>query len=60
VEHEPTDSVVGTIDPASWHWREWIRIFKRAGLPTGRHSHTPKDLRDMFASHLSGRKPSGS
>lgn len=27
-------------------------MLTRVGLPTGKGSHTPKDLRDCFASHL--------
>jgi integrase len=48
-EAEP---IVGRIDPASWRRREWTRILKRAGMPYGEGSHTPKDLRDTFASQL--------
>jgi hypothetical protein len=48
----PSDRVVGRVEPASWRRREWTRIIKRAGLPTGKGSHTPKCLRDTFARHL--------
>jgi integrase len=40
--------ILAGVDPANFRKREWVPVMAGAGL-TG---HTPKDLRDSFASHL--------
>ncbi len=45
---QPEAYVVGRIHPTNWRKREWRWILEHAGLPA--NSHTPKCLRDTFAS----------